>query len=276
MKKFLSVISLLILALIVAVDANAGKPPQNNCANVPISVAFIPSSISAITSDNGNVYQDGIDGLSNTVIHFQSDCNGSHDATMDMPTTGKKVKRKVSFQFPAAIPGTNIDQPSPFAPATAFLTPVWMNIRNITGKGFNVPLDQLTVYYTRMILEFKAPIDGNTYRLVFDPDSAAECPVGMPCNTNFGGPDPLSRNSPVQTAFVKVTHTPPPNLNGDWSPTNAHTWLVEGNLMSSSDPLDPTIERGTLVGPVGSNLHFGQYSMPFVILITALTKLPTP
>lgn len=275
MKKFLSAISLLILVLMVAVNAHAAKPPQNNCANVPISVAFIPSSITAITSDNGTVYQEGVDGASNTVIHFQSDCNGSHDATMDLPTQGKKVKRKVSFQFPAAIPDTNIDQPSPsFAPGSAFLTPVFMNIRNLTGIGF-IPQDQPTVYYTRMIFEFKAP-DGNTYRLVFDPDSAAECPAGAICNTNFGGPDPLSRNSPVQTAWVKVTHTPPTNPSQPWSPTNADTWLVEGTLTSSTNPSDPTIERSTLVGPVGSNLHFGQYSMPLQILITALTKLPTP
>jgi hypothetical protein len=275
MKKFISAISLLVLFLIVALDANAARPPQNNCGDVPISLAFIPSSITAINSDNGNVYQDGVDGLSNTVIHFNSDCNGSHDATMLMPTTGKRVKRKVSFQFPAAIPGTNIDQPSPsFAPGNAFLTPVWMNIRNLTGLGF-IPQDQHTVYYTRMIFEFKAP-DSNTYRLVFDPDSAAECPAGAICNTNFGGPDPITRNSPVQTAWVKVTHTPPPNPSQPWSPTNADTWLVEGTLTSATDPSDPTIERSTLVGPVDSGLHFGQYSMPLQILITAMTKLPTP
>jgi hypothetical protein len=273
MKKFLSVISLLFLTL-ATVDA-APRPPGNDCANVPITVAFIPTMNSAITSDNGTVYQEGVDGITNTVIHFQSDCNGSHDATMDLPTTGKKAKRKVSFQFPAAIPGTTIDEPAPsVAPGSAFLTPIWMNIRNLTGKGF-IPLDQHTVYYTRMIYEFKAP-DNEKYRLVFDPDSAAECPVGAICNTNFGGPDPVTRNQPVQTAWVKVTHTPPPNPNDEWSPTNADTYLVEGNLTSSTNPSDPTIERGTLVGPVGSGLHFGQYSMPFQILITAKVKLPTP
>jgi hypothetical protein len=275
MKKFLSAISLLILILIVAVDADAARPPRGTCANVPIAVSFVTTLNSAINNDVNQVYQEGVDGVSNTVIHFQSDCNGSHDATMDMPTTGKKVKRKVSFQFPAVIPGTEIDQPAPsFAPG-AFLTPVWMNIRNITGKGFGVPQDEATVYYTRMIYEFKAP-DGDTYRLVFDPDSAAECPAGAICNTNFGGPDPVTRNQPVQTAWVKVTHTPPPNPDQPWSITNADKYKVEGNLTSSYNPSDPTIERGTLVGPIGSGLHFGQYSIPFEIEITALTKLPTP
>lgn len=267
MKKHVFGVCVLVLALVGLADA-AGKPPS--CENVPIAVSFVTSPTSAINNDISQVYEPGVDGVTNTQIWT---C-GSGDATMNLPN-GKKAKRKVSFKFPAPVEDSIIDQPAPgFAGGPAVLTPVFMNIRNIMGFGF-IPADMRddqTVYYTRMIFQLYDPaLQG--YRLVFDPDLATECPAGpgQYCNTNFGGPDPLYRNQPVQTAWVKVTHYPPLNPSGDWSPTNADIWRVEGNLTSLTNPEDTTVERGTLLL---DGIHVGQYSMPFEILITAKTKIP--
>ena len=272
MRKYFFGICVLVLTLAGANDAISARPGGNGCSNVPVSVSFVTSPTSAINNDIGQVYQNGVDGVE-AQVWYLNDCLGSHDATMQLPTTGKKVKRKVSFKFPAPVPGSDtIDESAPaFAGGPAFLTPIWMNIRNVTGFGF-IPQNQQTVYYTRMIFQFEAP-DGGNYRLVFDPDQAPECPAGPGeyCNTNFGGPDPLDRNLPVQTAWVKVTHTPPPNPAAPWSLTNADTWRVEGNLTSVTNPTDPTVERGALLR---DGIHVGQYSMPFEILITANAKLP--
>lgn len=276
MKRFAFAICVLILTM--AGNVHAAKPPGtgNSCNNVPITVTFTPFPGSAINNDISQVYQEGVDGIGNTVIHYNNDCNGSRDATMSLPTTGKKAKRKVSFQFPAAVPGSLIANGAPsFAGGSAFLTPVFMNIRNITGNGF-IPQGVPSVYYTKMIFQFDAP-DGGNYRLVFDPDQASECPAGAICNTNLASPDPVSKNQPVQTAWVKVTYTPAPNPGQPYDATNNFdSWVVDGNLTSSTNPSDPTIERGTLLGPVGSGNHYGQYSMPFQILIKAKAKLPTP
>jgi hypothetical protein len=271
MKRFAFAICVLILTF--AGNAHAkGNPNVPGCGDVPIAVSFVTFPGSAINNDIGQVYQGGVDGLDNTVIHYNRDCFGSHDATMLMPSPGKKVvvKRKVSFQFPSPVPGSIIaGGPPAFAGGSAFLTPVWMNIRNLTGFGL-IPQGAATVYYTRMIFQFDAP-DGGNYRLVFDPDSAAECPAGETCNLNFGGPDPASKNQPVQTAWVKVTHTPAPNPTAPWSTSNADKWVVDGNLTSSTNPSDPTVERGALLR---DGIHYGQYSLPFQIQITALAKLP--
>jgi len=259
-----------VLVLILASANNSMAARPGSCANVPVTVFFVTSLTSAINNDIGQVYDNGVDGVAAQIWYC-----GSGDATMGLPDSGKKIKRKVSLKFPAVIPGSDtIDQPAPaFAGGAAFLTPIWMNIRNITGFGF-IPQNQQnqqTVYYTRMILQFDAPDNAN-YRLVFDPDQASTCPAGPDeyCNLNFGGPDPLYRNQPDQTAWVKVTHFPAPNPGSPWALNNADKWKVEGNLTSFTNPTDPTIEWSTLLR---SGIHVGQYSMPFEILITAKAKL---
>src|SRR5262245_66226134 len=159
MKRYIWGIVVLVLSLTGAPDSFAKPPVNNGCANVPVTISFVTTPTSAINNDIGQVYQDGIDGIE-AQLWYMSDCLGSHDATLRMPGTGKRVKRKVSFQFPTAVPGSIIDQPAPsFAGGAAFLSPIWMNIRNVTGFGF-IPTelqDDVTVYYTRMIFQFDAP-----------------------------------------------------------------------------------------------------------------------
>ena len=70
-------------------------------------------------------------------------------------------------------------------------------------------------------------------------------------------------------AWVKVTYTPR-DPNSDWSPSNADKWLVEGTLTTETDP---EVERGTLQ-LLSAGTHYGQYSMPFAILIVAQMALP--
>jgi hypothetical protein len=79
-------------------------------------------------------------------------------------------------------------------------------------------------------------------------------------------------NQPVETAWAKVSYTPR-DPSQPWSTSNADHWIVDGELTTISDSV---YERATLfqLGKPGTQTHYGQYSMPFKILITALAPLP--
>jgi hypothetical protein len=89
MKRYLIGICVLVLTLAIATDSLAAKPGSNGCANVPVTVSFVTSPTSAINNDIGQVYDNGVDGVA-AQIGYLGDCLGSHDATMQLPTTGKK------------------------------------------------------------------------------------------------------------------------------------------------------------------------------------------
>ena len=254
----------LILTLVGSTMA-AGKPGGNNCANVPISMTFIAttSATAAIWNDDATkAYQNGVDGVEALII-LDSDCNGSRDAVMGF---GKRSTRKVWMKVPGAIPGSVIQSgPASFAGGNAFLSKAHVNIRNITGYTVITP-GQAATYYTMASSTFPGP-DGNSYQWGSIPDDYT-CPTGATCVPNLHVlPLPANYNQPEQTAWVKVTYTPR-NLSQSWSNGNTDKWLVEGEFSTATDP---EIQRDTLLF---NGVHFGQYSMPFKILVTALAPLP--
>jgi len=162
------------------------------------------------------------------------------------------------------IPGTNNIQGGPpsFAGAASFLTFGFLNVRNVTGYGV-IPPGQAATYYTRAVFENITGPDGGNYRLTFFPDDFT-CPGVCVLGIGYPGNNP-TLNQPVETAWVKVTYSP---ANG----SSPDQWVVEGNLTTSTDP---EIQRGTLFLNGSKTLtHYGQYSMPFKLVITAQTTLP--
>jgi hypothetical protein len=269
MKRFPLFLCVFILA--VAGSVYAGKPTPG-CSDVPITVTFLATvPQAAISNDINEVYQGGVDGVDNTQIHFGNDCNGSRDATLLPSNAGRKKPRIRQFQLqvPNAIAGSILSgqagQPT-FAGGPSFLSPGFLNIRNILGYTLVVPpvYPSVATYYTRMTVQFIGPTDGNSYRLLFYPDDMGTCPVPGSCVPDRTGTfDPPSlRNNPQTAAWVKVTWTPrnPADSN------SRDQWDVEGISNINNDVV------GTLLDSNG--VHYGQYSMPFSIRIRALTVLP--
>lgn len=267
MKIILSLV--LFFALLGSVYA--ARPGSNpGCfGDVPIVVTFtatIPDA--AITNDDpAKVYQPGISGtgVTNTEIHGYGTCDGaSHDATMYLVRDRKtKVYRSVRMQFPAALdPG--LTGPVWFAGGNPFLTAadMRMNIRNLTGYPQVTP-GQPSTYYTRMTLQFVHPGGSEIYRLVFNPHDFS-CPGLCVPVIHFIPDDPAVVNYPEETSWVKVTYTPGTGTTKD-------KWEVEGavTLFDHDGHPDtaaiPTV-RAKLLGADGHD--YGQYSMPFKLLIT--------
>jgi hypothetical protein len=270
--KVLTLIFCISILAVVTFNANAGKPTRG-CSDVPVTMTFVaPATGTAALSndDPSKVYQNGVDGIANEVIHFNNDCNGSRDATIKWGN-GPKAKRKLRLQFPNAVPGSLIQGgPPSFAGGASFLSFGFLNIRNLTGYTVIQPGVAAT-YYTRATFNYITGPDGASYRLSFYPDDYA-CPTGQVCVPDFTG-DPGNspiKNQPVETAWVKITYVPR-DMSQPWSSTNTDEWIVEGTLTTAEDPV---IQRGTLILNDGSFTHYGQYSMPFKILITAQTALP--
>jgi hypothetical protein len=257
-------VAVLAVALSLGGFATAfGARPQ--CTDLPISLTFLPTTVApaAISNDNPmTAYQNGVSGVS-AVIHYNMACDGTRDATLNLNNS----KRTLVMQFPNAVPGSTTIQagPASFAGGAAFATQAFFNVHNILGYGLLTP-GVAAVFYTKVTSTFPAP-DRKTYRLALYPDNFT-CPgVCSPV------PDGTSTtlNQPVETEWAKVTYTPR-DTTQPWSLTNADSWVVDGELTSATDTV---VERATLLleGRSNSFIHYGQYSMPFKILVTALAPL---
>jgi hypothetical protein len=279
-----------VLALVLtlgglATASGAGKP--TSCSNVPTTFQFMTPTaalpaISQGTDDsnpaivNSSPYQDGFDGVS-APIFYNKDCNGSRDARLDLGAS----TRTLTMQFPTAIDGSIIQRgPASFAGNAAFQTHAVFLIRNIVGHNTPgiTPSEGTTqgvaaTYYTKVRSPFTGP-DGQSYVLVFWPDYGT-CPGTCVSVTDSTG---SFDNSPQQTAWAKVTYMPR-DVSKPWSATNADSWFVEGEVVTT-EPSPPAI-RSTLYGPdlpgpsgkTRGTVHYGQYSMPYKVLVTALAPL---
>ena len=259
-------VALSLGALGVAFGAKPG-----GCGDVPISVTFVaPAAASAtISNDNpGLAYQNGVDGVA-AVIHYNRDCSGTRDATLNLGSS----TRTALLQFPDAIPGSILaGGPPSFAGGGAFSTHFFINVRNVVGyQTPGITPGVAATYYTKVTSSNIAGPDGNAYILTIFPDNAT-CPAV--CASTTDGTTPL-HNSPVQTAWSKVTYTPR-DASQPWSLSNADTWVVDGEGSSNEPPATANIlERATLyLDGRRAMTHYGQYSMPFEIVITALAPLP--
>jgi hypothetical protein len=244
----------------------AAKP--GSCTDVPLSMTFVATTAvpAAFWNDLANsAYQNGVDGVS-SVIHYNSDCNGTRDATLTL----NRSRRTLWMQYPPAVPGSIIvSGPVPFAGGAAFATQAHIVVHNILGRTVLAPGIAAT-FYTKVGSMFPGP-DGKNYRLHFLPDDFA-CPQGAICVPNLEGNNgPPDTNQPVEAAWTAVTYTPRDRTQ-PWSLANADRWVVDGEMTSASDPV---FQRATLLleGAHFTYTHEGQYSMPFKILITALAAL---
>jgi hypothetical protein len=239
--------------LVAAGIAEAQKPPK--CSDIPISVQVLEfdadgdgDNDSALFGDSkGPTYTDGVDGVTNTAIYV---CSGTYDATMRLgPLT--RSKRSLGFAFPEPNAGSVVYGPAPEWAGTAFLAKPFMNIRNILwGRMQAVP--QL-MFTTRIGFSYiSGPADKATYKLQFAPTGVQS---GVPGNP--------AANDPDETTAATVQDIPGDCRNGG---TTLDTWIVTVN--------PPAV--GALMRDLsnGAEIHSGQYSMPFKLLITAQRCLP--
>lgn len=254
-----------IVVALAIFSTRALAAPPTKCTDLPVSFAFLSTTAApaAIWNDTVSPYKNGVDGVSNTVIHR---C-GTNDATMLL----KNSKRFVWIQVPAPIPGSLIVAgPPSFAGGPAFQSQAFFNVRNVLNSGTITSASPATDFYTRMVSQLPAA-DGNSYGLYFHPDDGA-CPGDLPCAPDLDAPSLPAMNSPVEASWVKVHFMPPPNPTQPWSLSNTAKWLVDGEQPDASSG---SYERGTLfLHPShGADTHEGQYAMPFQIMITALGPL---
>jgi len=263
MKKLAISVLFFIFA---ATAAMAGKP--GSCSDVPISITFVaPAGVPAAiwNDDPTKAYSGG----SNTEIH---NCNGgdngggSYDGTMTLPGG-----RSINMKFPAAISGSIIEGgPASFAAGNSISTGSFVKIHNLTGQNA-VPAGISATYYTRALFTFDGP-DRKSYRLEYYPDDST-CPSDHPCAPELHGCCFLPiGNQPVQTSWVKVIYTAR-NRSLPWSTSNTDSWVVQGDLVMS---WDTSVARSVLFNVLkdGTFVHYGQYSMPFKMVVTALAAMP--
>ena len=213
MKLIPAAITRNVLTVTVAVASATGllaqsqnaKPGSTKCTDIPVSFTFISTTVAPATLSNdvSSAYQNGVDGVSNTVIHR---CYGTNDATMLLRNSG----RSVVMQFPAPIPGSLIVAGAPsFAGGAAFQSQAFFNVRNVLNSGSITSTSPATDFYTRMVIQLPGP-DGKNYGLYFHPDDGA-CPGDLICVPDLDAPSIPNMNAPVEASWVRVHFIPPPS-----------------------------------------------------------------
>jgi len=225
----------------------AGKPAP--CTDPSLEITIVPIAGSALAGDSkGSVYTNGVDGVFNAVIHL-CPSNPTYDATLGVNGS----QRSIGFTFPQAIAGSIIAGPSPaWANGVQFMAKPFMNIRNILWGRMH---GQAT-FTTRMGFGFlRGPGDKSDSNLRF------MAPLADP------PPDPyvpLDVNLPSDTATVTVQDIPGSCHTGG---SGLDSWIVT---------IDPAFVGTLHKAGTGKNpdLHSGQYTMSFQLLIKAKTCLP--
>lgn len=238
-RRSLAILSV-VLVLMAAGTAAAQKA---KCTDPSTQVTIVPITGSAVSDDGKASYVDGVDGVYNTAIHLCG-VGASYDATVGLITS----RRSMGFTFPPSIDG------SPNAPAwangTKFMTKPFLNVRNILwGRRNSQP-----TFTTRMSIGYiKGPGDSSDYFLKFL----------APYASAFDGNVPTSDvNTPDDTVTVTVTDNLGTCANGVPA-----SWTV-----TIDSPFVGTLYKGA--SGRTPDLHAGQYSMPFQLIITAKTCLP--
>ena len=243
-----------VVILLTVVHSAVHSAPAAKCQDIPLRVTLYTNAVvnpstgattpAAITSDGGGEYTSA-----NIMV-----CAGTYDAVTNLSGT----KRTFTFSFPSPLTGSVVEAVPTWVPGSL---PVagWINIRNILfNKGSNQP------FATMAGSTFNVIGDRTTYRLGFK----GYIP-GMPNAPNIhGDPDTIQAdNTPFTTSPVIVYPTYPVSCGTGAMPT----WLVRG---TSPNPPGTEIQVGTLhknpSTPRDSEVHEGQYSMPFEMLIEAL------
>jgi hypothetical protein len=249
MKRSVVAFACVVVLLTVVHSASAAK-----CQDIPLRVTLYANAVvnpstgattpAAITSDGGGEYTSA-----NIMV-----CAGTNDAVTNLVTT----KRTFTFTFPFPIAGSDIEATPAWVPGS-FPVSGWINIRNILfSKGSNQP------FATMAGSRVNRSGERTTYRLGFKGNSP-----DLPNAPNLhDSQDAISAdNTPFASSPVIVYPTYPVPCGTGAMPT----WLVRG-----TSPNTPGTEIG--VGTLHKNpsisrdseVHEGQYSMPFEMRIEAL------
>jgi hypothetical protein len=210
----------------------------NNAVTDPSTGATTPS---ALRSDGGGEY---------TTASIKV-CSGTTDVVI---TTGK---RTFTFTFPAPIAGSVIESTPSWVPGT-YAVSGSIGVRNILyNRGSNSP------FATMAGSMFSVPGDRATYRLGFKGSSP-----DLPNASNLEDPGHTpADNTPLPSSPVVVYPTYPLACGAG----NMPRWLVRATSPNSPGT---TMEVGTLYKPGpgqnASDVHEGQYTMPFEMLIEAM------
>jgi len=248
--RFLRPGSMLVTFAICAGVASSAWAAGAPCTDVPVRVTILNNAIDPVTgvvtpaalrSDGLGEYVHGASKVS-AVIQV---CDGTNDAILNVSST----KRTFAYQFPSPVAGSVIESKPAWAPGTSTVSG-WINVRNL--------LFSRQAFTTHMGTTFTGP-DRASYRLGFMPVSV-DAPNLHPVDGN--------QNTPYDSSPAKVY---PQSFDCNIGGTTKPSWLVLGN---NQDDLGRT-QVGTLYklasSPRGSNIHQGQYTLPFEIRIDALT-----
>lgn len=240
---------LVALAICVGLTSSAwaAAPP---CTDVPVRVTILNNAIDPVTgaatptalrSDGLGEYVHGTSKLSAT-IHV---CDGTYDVILNVSST----KRTFTYQFPSPIAGSVIDSQPAWAPGTSKVSG-WINVRNL--------LFSKQPFTTHMGTTFTAP-DRASYRIGFMPVSV-DAPNLHPVNDN--------QNTPYDSSPVTVY---PQSFDCNIGGTTKPSWLVLGNSPDDSGRMQVGTLYKLASNVSGTNVHKGQYSLPFEFRIEALT-----
>lgn len=257
MTRYAIVLLLSVFGVVVSVRPAAAA----KCQDIPVRVTIFSQALiestntwvpSAILPDAGGSYVDG-----STVSAAIKICSGTHDMVM-MPGTST---RTFNVAFPSPIAGSTIASVPSWVPGTYATTggEHWINIRNL--------LYSQQPFATMAGAHFSIPGDKATYRLGFKGQSAS-----LPNAPNLDDPNNTpGDNVPFNSSPVVVY----PNYPATCATGSMPTWLVRA---TSANSPDLQLEVGTLhkaaSSPRSPEVHEGQYSMPFEMLIEALRCFP--
>lgn len=218
------------------------------CRDIPLRVTlfnYAGSTIpSAIYSDGGGEYVDGVSGVSAAI----KICSGTNDAVLNVSSS----KRTFTFAFPSPISGSVITQVPAWIPGV-YAGSGWINVRNM--------LYSKQQFTTHLGSTFTLPIDRSTYRLRF-----MAYQVDAP-DLHVNPSEIPDENNPYPASPVVVY----PNYPAVCGPGNMPSWRVLGTNPNSLGMM----QVGTLHKEVSSKgtltlVHEGQYSTPFELRIEAL------
>jgi len=206
------------------------------------------STVNSTIKGDGGWYTNGALGI-NAVIHICGS-NPTDDSTIVLGS-----RRKLTFEFPAPIPGSVLQESLPGAPLT-FRGGTFLNVRNILCR--NCSVDRTQPFTSRLGVQIDNLVGRDDYRLRFmpllvDAPDLHTDPSAVP-----------GENIPYSSSPVLVIPQPYNCPTGPVKPA----WIVRGTN-SNNDLLTPGLQVGTLRKL--PSIHAGQYYMPFEFRIEALT-----
>lgn len=213
----------------------------NNAVTDPATGATIPS---ALQSDGGGEY---INGVSTSALIKV--CGGTNDAVLNVSST----KRRFTFVFPSPIAGSVISSVPAWVPGQ-YLVSGWINVRNITFSK--------QAFTTHMGSTFTPSVERATYRLGFQ-----SYRVDAP-DLHTGSTYDSLDNTPYESSPAMVY----PNYPIACGTGSMPSWLVRGTTLNDRGMMEVAALHKMPTN--GSQVHNGQYTMPFEMHIEAMQCFP--